>query len=89
MSTISPYALGATLYMPATRHDLADVVLNGKIPGLRSLVICLEDAVSDSDVEGVLKTLKSSWLTLTALADAHHQIPFCSFVLGISRWPRA
>ncbi|MAQ49833.1 MAG: citrate lyase [Pseudomonas sp.] len=58
MSTISPYALGATLYMPATRHDLADVVLNGKIPGLRSLVICLEDAVSDSDVEGGVENLK-------------------------------
>lgn len=31
MSPISPYALGATLYMPATRPDLFDVVCNGKI----------------------------------------------------------
>ena len=40
--------LGATLYMPATREDIADAVLHGKIPGLRSLVICLEDAVSEA-----------------------------------------
>ncbi len=26
--------------MPATREDIADAVLHGKIPGLRSLVIC-------------------------------------------------
>ncbi|MBD3708742.1 hypothetical protein IE987_29090 [Klebsiella pneumoniae] len=27
--------------MPATRKDIAEVVLEGKIPGLRSLVVCL------------------------------------------------
>lgn len=57
MVGISPYALGATLYMPATRADLFDVVINNKIPGLRSLVICLEDAVSDIDVEHAVKNL--------------------------------
>ncbi|WP_159335444.1 HpcH/HpaI aldolase/citrate lyase family protein, partial [Klebsiella pneumoniae] len=34
----NPWELGATLYMPATRKDIAEVVLEGKIPGLRSLV---------------------------------------------------
>ena len=47
---LSPWMLGATLYMPATRGDLADVILHGKISQLRSLVICLEDAVSERDV---------------------------------------
>ncbi len=51
MNGISPYALGATLYMPATRSDLFDIVMNQKIAGLRSLVICLEDSVSETDVE--------------------------------------
>ncbi|MCV4655603.1 HpcH/HpaI aldolase/citrate lyase family protein, partial [Escherichia coli] len=31
----TPWELGATLYMPATRKDLVEVVLDGKIPGLR------------------------------------------------------
>jgi citrate lyase beta subunit len=48
--TLSAYALGATLYMPATRSDLWSVVSGQKIPQLRSLVICLEDAVSEQDV---------------------------------------
>lgn len=46
----TPWELGATLYMPATRKDIAEVVLEGKIPGLRSLVVCLEDAVSEHDI---------------------------------------
>ena len=46
----SPYALGATLYMPATRPDILDMVSGEKIQGLRSLVLCLEDAVAAADV---------------------------------------
>ena len=57
MVRISPYSLGATLYMPATRADLFDVVINNKIPSLRSLVICLEDAISDCDIEYAVKNL--------------------------------
>lgn len=54
---LSPWNLGATLYMPATRQDIADAILLGKIPGLRSLVICLEDAVSEADIAVALKNL--------------------------------
>lgn len=57
MNLPSPYALGATLYMPATRDDLLDVVFRDKLPSLRSLVICLEDAVAEIDVETALKNL--------------------------------
>ena len=67
MVGISPYALGATLYMPATRADLFDVVINNKIPGLRSLVICLEDAVSDCDIEYATQNL----VQLLEQIDAH------------------
>lgn len=55
---LSPWNLGATLYMPATRLDIADAVLHRKIPGLRSLVICLEDAVSEGDIPQALQNLK-------------------------------
>jgi citrate lyase beta subunit len=56
---LSPFALGATLYMPATRDDLLKVVFRNKLPGLRSLVVCLEDAVADIDVQAALANLKS------------------------------
>lgn len=55
---LSPWNLGATLYMPATREDIADAILSSKIPGLRSLVICLEDAVSEADIPVALANLE-------------------------------
>jgi citrate lyase beta subunit len=58
MADFSPYALGATLYMPATRDDILDMVFGEKIPELRSLVVCLEDAVALTDVETALDNLR-------------------------------
>jgi len=55
---LSPWNLGATLYMPATRYDIEGAILDGKIPGLRSLVICLEDAVSETDIPRALENLR-------------------------------
>ncbi|MBH1930711.1 HpcH/HpaI aldolase/citrate lyase family protein [Serratia rubidaea] len=63
---LSPWNLGATLYMPATRTDIADAVIRGKIPGLRSLIICLEDAVSDADIPLALQNLKQLMQELNA-----------------------
>ncbi|PHI29456.1 HpcH/HpaI aldolase/citrate lyase family protein [Budvicia aquatica] len=48
---ITPYDLGATLYMPATRNDLFQVIAQKKYPNLKSLVICLEDAVVEHEIE--------------------------------------
>ncbi|WFQ81489.1 HpcH/HpaI aldolase/citrate lyase family protein [Xenorhabdus sp. SF857] len=61
----SPHRLGATLYMPATRQDIAEIVLQNKIPDLRSLVICLEDAVSEQDIPLALENLREVMQTLT------------------------
>lgn len=65
MEKLSPYALGATLYMPATRPDLLAVVRGEKIPELRSLVICLEDAVAEKDIEFALDNLQRLLLDLS------------------------
>ncbi|MCM3091200.1 MULTISPECIES: HpcH/HpaI aldolase/citrate lyase family protein [unclassified Cytobacillus] len=45
------YALGATLYMPATRPNIHQDLLSKKHSGLSSMVICLEDAIGDDEVE--------------------------------------
>ncbi|MCF5674801.1 HpcH/HpaI aldolase/citrate lyase family protein, partial [Pseudomonas syringae] len=66
MALFSPYALGATLYMPATRDDIVDVVCGDKIPELRSLVVCLEDAVALIDVDTALLNLRQ---VLTRIQD--------------------
>ncbi|WP_072805043.1 HpcH/HpaI aldolase/citrate lyase family protein [Rhodococcoides yunnanense] len=44
-------ALGATLYMPATRADLTDTLVKRSSEGVCSLVIDLEDAVADANLE--------------------------------------
>jgi citrate lyase beta subunit len=43
-------ALGATLYMPATRPQLAADLRRQGADGVRSSVVCLEDAIADEDV---------------------------------------
>ncbi|MGW4364763.1 HpcH/HpaI aldolase/citrate lyase family protein [Nocardia takedensis] len=45
------YALGATLYAPATRPDLAETIRKRSDRGVCSMVIDLEDAVADHEVE--------------------------------------
>ncbi|MFZ4140444.1 HpcH/HpaI aldolase/citrate lyase family protein [Streptomyces griseoincarnatus] len=43
-------ALGATLYSPATRPRLADDILKQGDRGVVSMVLCLEDSISDTEV---------------------------------------
>jgi citrate lyase beta subunit len=48
--------LGATLYVPASRPNLADV-LSGRHPNLMSAVLCLEDSIHTSEVPLALANL--------------------------------
>lgn len=52
--TVLAVALGATLYVPATRSDLADTILRRSGDGVCSMVLDLEDAVADDQVEAAL-----------------------------------
>ncbi|PHM36979.1 HpcH/HpaI aldolase/citrate lyase family protein [Xenorhabdus innexi] len=63
----NPFAnqLGATLYMPATRQNIIEIILCNKVVGLRSLVICLEDSVADQDIPVAIENLVSVLQTLT------------------------
>ena len=62
--THHPYQLGASLYMPATRQDIWQVIKRDKLPTINSIIICVEDAVSHNDVELALErlqTLLNTW----------------------------
>ncbi|TDC18717.1 ATP/GTP-binding protein [Streptomyces sp. 8K308] len=50
-------ALGATLYCPATRPRLAADVRKQAAAGVVSMVLCLEDSISDAEVEGAEENL--------------------------------
>lgn len=54
MRSIDYLELGATLYIPATHDKLEEVILHNCYPTLRSVVICLEDSISDEEFHHAL-----------------------------------
>lgn len=50
-------ALGATLYSPATRPQLADDIVKQAGRGVVSMVLCLEDSIDDAEVVGAEENL--------------------------------
>lgn len=57
-SSITALRLGATLYMPALKEDAIDCIAGTRFPDLKSLVLCLEDAIRDDQVEQAMHQLK-------------------------------
>lgn len=68
-------ALGATLYSPATRPRLAADVLKQAARGVTSMVLCLEDSISDGDVEAGEENLVRQLALLEEAADAGADLP--------------
>src|SRR5689334_7525 len=50
--------LGASLYVPAVRDDLAAIAHRRKYPFLRSVIFCTEDAVRSDDLMHALNNLR-------------------------------
>lgn len=71
--THHPYQLGASLYMPATRQDIWQVIKRDKLPTINSIIICLEDAVGHSDVELALERLQDLLNTWAEHVDTINQ----------------
>ncbi|MEU3945214.1 HpcH/HpaI aldolase/citrate lyase family protein [Streptomyces sp. NPDC029526] len=59
-------ALGATLYSPAIRPRLADDVVKQAGRGVVSMVLCLEDSISDADVTDAEENLVRQFADLDA-----------------------
>jgi citrate lyase beta subunit len=57
-------ALGATLYSPATRPNLAADITKCARQGVRSMVICLEDSIPDEDVSAAEANLVAQITTV-------------------------
>ena len=54
---ILAYSIGAALYMPATRPTFAEDIAFGKIEGLVSVILDLEDAVGENEVHAAEESL--------------------------------
>lgn len=59
MRDIDYYALGASLYVPATHKNLEAILCENRYPFLRSIVICLEDAILESEVQEGMSRIKT------------------------------
>lgn len=46
--------LGATLYIPAIKHDLAKIANGDKYPQLRSMIFCTEDSIRAKEIDKAL-----------------------------------
>lgn len=53
------YAIGGLLYMPGTNTKIIKTILGQKNPNIKSLVLCLEDAIGDSMVEQAEECVKT------------------------------
>ncbi|UGY91174.1 HpcH/HpaI aldolase/citrate lyase family protein [Streptomyces gobiensis] len=63
-------ALGATLYSPATRSQLAADVIKQASRGVVSMVLCLEDSIADADVATAEDNLIRQFTELEQLTGA-------------------
>ena len=62
--TVLANALGATLYVPGVRQDVAGVVRRRAAEGVRSMVVDLEDAVADRDVDQAVRNVTDALIDL-------------------------
>ena len=62
-------ALGASLYSPATRPALAKDIARQRTLGVRSVVVCLEDAIPDAEVLAMYNALRPRASTGAALEE--------------------
>ncbi|GGO80467.1 HpcH/HpaI aldolase/citrate lyase family protein [Wenjunlia tyrosinilytica] len=69
------YALGATLYSPATRPALADDVVKLAGRGVISMVLCLEDSIADGEVPAAEENLVRQFALLADLAERGADLP--------------
>ena len=73
-------ALGATMYTPGTYEKYAEKIKEGFYKGLTSSVLCLEDSISDSDVEFGEKNIILQLEKINAFVDSgeldEKNIPF-------------
>ncbi|MDP2177222.1 HpcH/HpaI aldolase/citrate lyase family protein [Methylicorpusculum sp.] len=58
LETCSGWQLGAPLYVPALHPDLLKIANAEKIPFIRSMIICTEDAIFERDVNKSLEQLR-------------------------------
>ncbi|MDT8406025.1 MAG: HpcH/HpaI aldolase/citrate lyase family protein [Methylococcales bacterium] len=71
-SLMQAWALGASLYVPALHPDLVKIANAEKVPQIKSMIICTEDAVAEQDVERCIESL-AHFLPLIQRIDSRYR----------------
>jgi len=66
---ILKYAIGALLYTPATHVSIAQDIITSKNKNLKSIALCLEDAINDDSIEYAEKQLINTFSELYMFAN--------------------
>lgn len=53
-------SLGAALYVPANRRDLGDICRGRKLTEVRTIILCTEDAIRDSEVALACENIRAA-----------------------------
>jgi citrate lyase beta subunit len=69
-------SLGATLYSPGTRVDLAADARRQGRAGVTSMVFCLEDAIADDEVDGAEQNVIAALMALSKVPDGELPLIF-------------
>lgn len=64
------YAVGGLLYMPGNNTKIAKKILNGEVPNVKSMVLCLEDSIGDSVVAEAENCVKNTLETLSSAIES-------------------
>jgi len=62
---LNAYRLGASLYVPATHHDLLNIANGTRWPALRSVIFCTEDAVAETALNTAIENLRNALAQMT------------------------
>ncbi len=72
------YVVGALLYTPATNKKIADKILTNGIPHLKSIALCLEDAIGSGQISEAENCVKDTLtkLNMSGLTDVELPLIF-------------
>ncbi|MBF0344297.1 MAG: HpcH/HpaI aldolase/citrate lyase family protein [Nitrospirae bacterium] len=72
MSSFQYLKLGASLYVPATHAELANIAMADKYPSLRSVIFDTEDSVALENLQSAYNNIQQM---LFRLRDSHRRVP--------------
>lgn len=76
MRELTLFDISSSIYVPATNKDLDKIVTGEKYPELKSMILCCEDSILESELDFAIKNIVSALLYLRSLNLSQHPFIF-------------